>query len=602
MFLPTTQKDMKKRKWDQCDVVIVTPDAYVDHPSFATAVLGRMLESKGYRVGIIAQPKWRDPESFLALGVPKIAFAVSGGAMDSMVMNYTASRIPRGDDAYCEKGDPYFSHKGEGKRYRIRPDRTINVYTNQIRSVCREVPIIIGGIEASMRRIAHYDVWTDSVRKSILFDAKADILIYGMGEYPLVDCIKALSEGQSPETMEIPGTAVIRKSTEDIPKAITLPSFADVRDKKKSFKTAFKLFYKNRDLNPMIQPQDTRSLVQFPRRLLTTEELDYIYALPFERKPHPQYRDIPAFWMIENSVTSHRGCYGRCSFCSITAHQGPEIVSRSRESILEEVKQIASKPGFSGTITDIGGATANMYASSCRIKGCRDHNCLKEDAACKKLISGTKAYLKLLDDARSIKGVKHVFISSGLRYDPALMTDDLIRACIEFHTPGRIKVAPESGSAKVLNLMGKPSPEVFADFLERARTISIKEGLPLKVDPYIIAGHPGEEKAETEETIAFLNTNKLHGNQIQMFTPTPLTRSTAMYYLGYDPITEEVTPAEHDVKRLEERKLQIVNRDISAKKLSARDLNAKMDIRNTYRDTGKSKKSTPSLMKKTSRK
>lgn len=602
MFLPTTQKEMKKRKWDQCDVVIVTPDAYVDHPSFAPAVLGRMLESKGYRVGIIAQPKWRDPESFLALGVPKIAFAVSGGAMDSMVMNYTASRIPRGDDAYCEKGDPYFSHKGEGKRYRIRPDRTINVYTNQIRSVCREVPIIIGGIEASMRRIAHYDVWTDSVRKSILFDAKADILIYGMGEYPLVDCIKALSEGQSPETMEIPGTAVIRKSTEDIPKAITLPSFADVRDKKKSFKTAFKLFYKNRDLNPMIQPQDTRSLVQFPRRLLTTEELDYIYALPFERKPHPQYRDIPAFWMIENSVTSHRGCYGRCSFCSITAHQGPEIVSRSRESILEEVKQIASKPGFSGTITDIGGATANMYASSCRIKGCRDHNCLKEDAACKKLISGTKAYLKLLDDARSIKGVKHVFISSGLRYDPALMTDDLIRACIEFHTPGRIKVAPESGSAKVLNLMGKPSPEVFADFLERARTISIKEGLPLKVDPYIIAGHPGEEKAETEETIAFLNTNKLHGNQIQMFTPTPLTRSTAMYYLGYDPITEEVTPAEHDVKRLEERKLQIVNRDISAKKLSARDLNAKMDIRNTYRDTGKSKKSTPSLMKKTSRK
>ncbi len=602
MFLPTTQKDMKKRKWDQCDVVIVTPDAYVDHPSFATAVLGRMLESKGYRVGIIAQPKWRDPESFLALGVPKIAFAVSGGAMDSMVMNYTASRIPRGDDAYCEKGDPYFSHKGEGKRYRIRPDRTINVYTNQIRSVCREVPIIIGGIEASMRRIAHYDLWTDSVRKSILFDAKADILIYGMGEYPLVDCIKALSEGQSPETMEIPGTAVIRKSTEDIPKAITLPSFADVRDKKKSFKTAFKLFYKNRDLNPMIQPQDTRSLVQFPRRLLTTEELDYIYALPFERKPHPQYRDIPAFWMIENSVTSHRGCYGRCSFCSITAHQGAEIVSRSRESILEEVKQIASKPGFSGTITDIGGPTANMYASSCRIKGCRDHNCLKEDTACKKLISGTKKYLQLLDDARSIRGVKHVFISSGLRYDPALMTDDLIRACIEFHTPGRIKVAPESGSAKVLNLMGKPSPEVFADFLERARNIAIKEGLPLKVDPYIIAGHPGEEKAEAEETIAFLNTNKLHGNQIQMFTPTPLTRSTAMYYLGYDPITEEVTPAEHDVKRLEERKLQIVNRDITVKKQSARELNAKMNIRNTYRDTGKSKKSMPSLMKKTTRK
>ena len=602
MFLPTTKKEMKNRRWDQCDVVIVTPDAYIDHPSFATAVLGRMLESKGYRVGIISQPKWKDPQSFLALGIPKIAFAVSGGAMDSMVMNYTASKIPRGDDAYCEKGEPYFSQKGDAKRYRIRPDRTINVYTSQIRSVCRDVPIIIGGMEASMRRIAHYDWWSDSVKRSILFDSKADILIYGMGEYPLVDCIKALSEGQTPETMEIPGTAVIRKSTEGIPKAITLPSFADVRDKKKSFKTAFKLFYKNRDLNPMIQPQDTRSLVQFPRRLLTTEELDAIYSLPFERAPHPQHTDIPAFRMIENSVTSHRGCYGRCSFCSITAHQGPEIVSRSRESVLREVKKIASKPRFSGTITDIGGPSANMYASSCRIKGCRDHNCLKEEKACKKLISGTKAYLKLLNDAGNIKGVKHVFISSGLRFDPALMDDDLIRACIKYHTPGRIKIAPESGSAKVLELMGKPSPEVFTDFLKRAQDIAAKEGISLKISPYIIAGHPGEEKAETEETIAFLNKNKSHGNQVQMFTPTPMTRSTAMYYLGYDPITEEVTPAEHDVKRLEERKLQIVNRDITIKKLSAREQNAKMEIRSTYRDTGKSKKSMPSLMKKSNRK
>ncbi len=601
MFLPTTKTEMKKRKWDQCDVVIVTPDAYIDHPSFAMAVLGRMLESKGYRVGIISQPKWKDPQSFLELGIPKIAFAVSGGAMDSMVMNYTASKIPRKDDAYCEKGDPYFSQKGDAKKYRIRPDRTINVYTSQIRSVCRDVPIIIGGIEASMRRIAHYDWWSDSVRRSILFDSKADILIYGMGEYPLVDCIKALSEGQSPTTMEIPGTAVIRKSAEGIPKAYTLPSFADVRDNKKSFKTAFNLFYQNRDLNPLIQPQDTRYYVQFPRRLVTPEELDAIYALPFERAPHPQYTDIPAFRMIENSVTSHRGCYGRCSFCSITAHQGPEIVSRSKKSILNEIEQIASKPDFSGTITDIGGPSANMYASSCRIKGCRDHDCLKEEKVCKNLISGTKDYLKLLNEARSIKRVKHVFISSGLRFDPALMGDELISACIKYHTPGRMKVAPESGSARVLNLMGKPSPEIFADFLKRAQKISLKEGLPLKINPYIIAGHPGEEKAETEETIEFLNNNKLYGNQIQMFTPTPLTRSTAMYYLGYDPITEEIAPAEHDVIRLEERKLQIINRDINIKRLSAKEQSAKKEIRNTYPDAVRSKKSMPSLMKKTKR-
>ncbi|WFN34837.1 YgiQ family radical SAM protein [Methanogenium sp. S4BF] len=594
MFLPTTKKEMKNRKWDQCDVVIVTPDAYIDHPSFAMAVLGRMLESRGYRVGIISQPKWKDPQSFLELGIPKIAFAVSGGAMDSMVMNYTASKIPRNDDAYCEKGEPYFSQKGDAKKYRIRPDRTINVYTSQIRSVCRDVPIIIGGIEASMRRIAHYDWWSDSVRRSILFDSKADILIYGMGEYPLVDCIRALSEGQNPDTMEIFGTAVIRKSTEGIPDAVALPSFADVKEKKEAFQEAFTLFYENRDIKTLVQPHDTRSLVQFPRRLLTPEELDAVYALPFKREPHPRYRDIPAFRMIEHSVTSHRGCYGRCSFCSITAHQGPEIVSRSKKSIMQEIEQIASKTGFTGTITDIGGPSANMYASSCKIGGCRDHDCLKEESACKNLISGTKDYLEVLKNAGDVRGVKHVFISSGLRFDPALMDDELIRACIRHHTPGRIKIAPESGSEKVLRLMGKPASKKFMEFLKRAKNISLKEDMPLKVTPYIIAGHPGEEITETEETIRFLNKTKLYGNQVQIFTPTPLTRSTAMYYLGYDPVTGEITHTEKNTKILEERKFKIINGDINAKKPDGHKHDAKKDPRNktkmTHKKTGNLKK------------
>lgn len=564
MFLPTTRKEMNARKWDQCDVIIATPDAYIDHPSFAAAVLGRMLEREGYRVGIISQPKWRDPESFLALGTPKIAFAVSGGAMDSMVMNYTASKIPRRDDAYCEKGEPYFSQKGEGKKYRIRPDRTINVYTSQIRSVCRGVPIIIGGIEASMRRIAHYDWWSDAVRRSILFDAKADILVYGMGEYPLVDCIRALSEGITPETMEIPGTAVIRKCSEDIPHAVTLPSFADVKENKEAFQKAFKLFYENRDRKTLVQLHDTRCLVQFPRRLLTPKELDAIYALPFERAPHPRYKDVPAFRMIEHSVTSHRGCYGRCSFCSIAAHQGPEIVSRSEESILAEIREIASKKGFSGTITDIGGPSANMYGSDCRIGGCPSHDCLKEGHACENLIPGTEEYRELLKKAGDIPRVKHVFISSGLRFDPAIMDDELIRACIRYHTPGRLKVAPESGSRRILHLMGKPEPEVFTAFLKRARKIASIEGIRLKITPYIIAGHPGEERTETKETIEFLLKNNLSGNQTQIFTPTPLTRSTAMYYLGFDPITGEMTPAEQNIKTLEERKYKIIRQDITA--------------------------------------
>ena len=587
MFLPTTKTEMKNRDWDQCDVVLVTPDAYVDHPAFAAAVLGRMLESNGYRVGIISQPKWKDPQSFLALGIPKIAFAVSGGAMDSMVMNYTASKIPRNEDAYCEKGDAFFSQKGDPKKYRIRPDRTINVYTSQIRSVCRDVPVIIGGIEASMRRIAHYDWWSDAVRRSILFDAKADILIYGMGEYPLVDTIRALAEGQTPDTMEIPGTAVIRQSTDDIPDAVVLPSFADVKENKKAFQEAFTLFYQNRDIKPLVQLHDTRSLVQFPRRLLTQKELDAIYALPFTREAHPRYTDIPAFRMIEHSVTSHRGCYGRCSFCSITAHQGPEIVSRSKQSILEEIKQIASKPGFPGTITDIGGPTANMYASSCKIGGCRDHDCLREESVCENLIAGTKDYRRLLRSAGEIEGVKHVFISSGLRFEPVLMDDALIRACIRYHTPGRMKIAPESGSDKVLHLMGKPASKKCMRFLKRTEKIIEAEDLPLKIVPYIMAGHPGEEMAETEETIEFLHTAKLYGNQVQIFTPTPLTRSTAMYYLGYDPITEEVTPTEKNTKALEERKFKIITGDINATRPEARRYDAKQGPKPKPGVTGK---------------
>ncbi len=559
-FLPSSIKDMKKSGYDECDVIIVTPDAYVDHPSFAMAILGRFLQRNGYRVGVLSQPGWKDPESFLKLGVPRIAFAVSGGQMDSMVLNYTATKKPRNEDLFCEGGNPYFSKKGEGKKYRIRPDRVLNVYCSQIKSVCKEKPVIIGGIEASLRRIAHYDYWSGKVRRSILFDSKADMLIYGMGEYPLLDAVRAFESGIPIDEMRIGNSAVPVRSTDGYDDFILLPSYEDVKNSKDDFAKAHLLFEKNRDEKVVFQKQDSRYMIQYPSRKISQEELDFIYESRFMRKPHPDYRDIPAFGMIKNSITSHRGCFGNCSFCSIASHQGPEVISRSRESILNEVRALADMDYFKGTISDIGGPSANMYAAGCSAGGCSRHDCLKEGRGCKHLISGNTEYISLLEDAGKIKGVRHVFVNSGLRFDPCLMDEKFLEKMLKNHISGQMKVAPESGSEKVLKLMNKPETAIFSEFLSLFNRIKKKEGIRKYVIPYIIIGHPGEGETESEETAEFLLENNLKGKQFQIFTPTPATRSTAMYYLGFDPLTGEKTVAEKNLRTLERRKEKLIRK------------------------------------------
>lgn len=560
MFLPTSKKEMQERGIDRCDVVIITPDAYVDHPSFAMAILGRFLEKHGYIVGIISQPEWKNPNNFLELGIPKIAFAVSGGQADSMVINYTATKIPRKEDRFCEDGNPYFSRKGEGKKYRIRPDRTIPVYCNQIKTACKDVPIIIGGIEASLRRIAHYDFWADKIRRSILLDSKADILVYGMGEFPLLETIQALEKGVLPEDIRVCSTAVISRDCTGFEDAAILPSFNEIEASKKHFAEAWRLFEKNDDRSVLIQRYDTRYYIQQPKRRITPEELDYIYDLDFERRPHPKYKRVPAFDMIETSVTSHRGCYGNCSFCAISAHQGKEIVSRSRNSILKEIEKIAGINNFRGTITDIGGPTVNMYGSSCMSGGCTMHDCLKSGAGCRNLVPGTKEYVSILEDALKIRNVKKVQINSGIRYEQCILDDEILGSVIDNYVSGRMKVAPESGSDRVLELMNKPCTEIFDGFYKRFAEVCRKAGKRCTLMPYIIAGHPGEGETELRETAAFLKKYGLPGAQSQIFTPTPLTRSTAMYYLGYDPVTGKTAISEKDRKKLEKRKTYLVNR------------------------------------------
>ncbi|MEA2033983.1 MAG: YgiQ family radical SAM protein [Euryarchaeota archaeon] len=560
MFLPSSLKDMKKSGYDECDVIIVTPDAYVDHPSFGMALLGRFLERNGYRVGILSQPKWKDPESFLKLGVPRIAFAISGGQMDSMVLNYTATKKPRKEDLFCEGGNPFFSKKGEGKKYRIRPDRVLNVYCSQIKSVCKEKPVIIGGIEASLRRTAHYDYWSGKVRRSILFDSKADMLIYGMGEYPLLDAVRAFESGIPIDEMRIKNSAVPVKSTDGYDDFILLPSYEDVKNSKDDFAKAHLLFEKNRDRKVLFQKQDSRYMIQYPSRRISQEELDFIYESRFMRKPHPDYHDIPAFEMIKNSITSHRGCFGNCSFCSIATHQGPEVISRSRNSILNEVKAVADMDYFKGTISDIGGPSANMYAAGCSAEGCDRHDCLKGGHGCKNLISGNREYISLLENAGKIKGVRHVFVNSGLRFDPCLMDKNFLETILKNHISGQMKVAPESGSDKVLKLMNKPVTAIFSEFLSLFNQIKKKEGIRKYVIPYIIIGHPGESEKESEETAEFLFENNLKGKQFQIFTPTPGTRSTAMYYLGFDPLTGEKTVTEKNIRKLEMRKEKTIRK------------------------------------------
>lgn len=536
-FIPTTRKEAKQRNIPEFDVILVTADAYIDHPAFGAAIIGRYLESLNLRVGIIPQPDWKNTEDFTVLGRPGLFFGVTGGNLDSMVALYTAQRKIRSDDAYSEGGIP-------GRR----PEMPTVIYTQRIKQAFKGVPVVIGGIEASLRRIAHYDFYREVVKPSILLDAKADMLVYGNGEAPLRDLVKRLQSGaEFQDIRDIRGTAVPVKGRDKSlhTDAINLPSLEAVRTDKSAFADMTLAILDNLNpyaARPLLQETGTRAVrINPPAIPLTTEELDAVYALPFLRKAHPRYRDeIPALRTVRHSIISHRGCYGGCRFCALTFHQGKIIQSRSRESILSEVEQITSQRKKPVIITDIGGPTANMYMTGCRDQGeknCTRGSCLYPNI-CPRLETDSTAYETVLNDVLSHPGVRGVFINSGVRYDLALKNKSFIRELVRKHTGGHVSVAPEHCSSSVLHLMGKPDINTYMKFRNIFQEIAgQEEAKDIFLMPYLIIGFPGASPETEKELEEFVHRNRIKMEQIQEFTPTPMTPATAMYYTETDIFT-----------------------------------------------------------------
>lgn len=533
--LPINMLEAKQRGWDELDVVFVTGDAYIDHPAFGVPLLARLLEAAGLRVGIIAQPDWRNVEAFRALGRPRLFFAVSAGAMDSMVAHYTAARKIRRDDAYTP-----------GNQHGARPNRATIVYTSCCKSAYKDVPVVIGGIEASLRRFAHYDYWDDNVRRSILLDSKADLLVFGMGELSLLELVNRLRAGEKfQDIKDIRGTAVVAGKTLLSGNVLQLPSYEDVSCSKMKYAEAFKLV--SAQQNPysatmLVQAHGERLLCCNPPSLpLATDMLDSIYALPFSRLPHPSYtRKIVAWEQIKTSVTIHRGCSGGCSFCAITHHQGKFIQSRSETSILSEISGITTQAWAHGVISDIGGPTANMYGSRCSApdggKGCRRDSCLYPQI-CHNLQLSDEKSAKLLESIRKIKSVRSSTVTSGIRYDLLLKQPAYFRELVSHHVGGLLKVAPEHLSDNVTNLMHKPGAKFFVRFLEMFRHESKVLGKRQALVPYLIAGHPGCKLDDMVDLALKLKELGLRVEQVQEFTPTPGTLSTCIYYTGINPLT-----------------------------------------------------------------
>lgn len=528
-FLPINKTDLQARNWDAPDIILVSGDAYVDHPSFGIPLIARVLEAAGYKVGIIVQPDLSNDDALLALGRPRLFFGVSAGNMDSLVNHYTAQRKRRNDDAYSPDGLP-------GKR----PDRASIIYTNHLKRLYKDVPVVLGGLEASMRRLAHYDYWQDKVRSSVLADSKADILVYGMGEKAILEIASQLDNGISAkEIREIAGTVVFAAKA-DVPSPDTLlPSDRDCVDKK-TFWQASRLFWNEHDQNVLYQENGGRMLRHNPPSpALTTQELDAIYALPFERAPHPVYqgKTIPAWEQIKSSITSHRGCYGGCNFCAIAAHQGRQVSSRSRSSITAEAVSLARRAkNGKVTISDVGGPTANMYATRCSQgwpQSCRRRSCLYP-SICSNLSYDHKPQLDLLKAVEAIPGVGHVFVASGVRHDMAVSSPQYIQALASKYTGGRLKLAPEHSEPAVLRLMGKPGREVYESFSQAFYAYCRKAGLKRQIIPYLIIGHPGSDLASAQALRDWLVRHRIIVEQVQEFTPTPMTISTCMYYTGLD--------------------------------------------------------------------
>ena len=535
-FIPTSRAEMDDRGWNELDILFISGDAYIDHPAFGTALLARLLESHGFRVGILAQPDWKNPEALQVMGRPRLFAAISAGAMDSMVNHYTAAKKIRHNDAYTPGGK-------SGKR----PNRAVIAYTAAIKGAFKGLPTVIGGIEASLRRLAHYDYWSDKVRRSILIDSKADLLIFGMAERAILEIAQQLNRGEVLDSMTgIKGTGFVTKTSmnrrEDW---ITLPSFEQLSGSPDAYNQAFKLASEQE--NPfsakvLIQPHGNRNLVVNPPALpLSEEELDQIYDLPFVRQPHPSYSEkIPAFEQIRNSITSHRGCFGGCAFCAITHHQGKTIQSRSEKSILREIEQLTSQDEFHGTISDVGGPTANMYGLSCgnpkAEKVCQRASCLFPNI-CKNLKTDDHQSTRLLGAIRQHKKIKHVFIASGVRYDLLPRQEQYFSELLQYHVGGLLKVAPESTSDPVTKVMRKPGANVFTQFLEEFRQRSQKLGLQQTIVPYLISSHPGCTLNDMIDVALYLKRHHLKVEQVQDFTPTPGSLSTCIYHTGKDPFS-----------------------------------------------------------------
>jgi uncharacterized radical SAM protein YgiQ len=527
--------EMKSRGWTELDVIFVTGDAYIDHPAFGVPLLARLLESLGLKVGIIAQPDWRSKEPFMALGRPRLFFAVAAGAMDSMVAHYTPAKKLRRDDAYTP-----------GNCHGARPNRATIVYTSRLKEAYRDVPVVIGGIEASLRRFAHYDYWEDKVRRSILLDAKADLLVYGMGENPLRELVRRLKGGESFASIkDIRGTVCASTLKPAADGAVELPGYEQVSSDKRAYAESFRLL--SGEQNPgcartVIQPHGDRFLVCNPPAVpLSEQELDALYSLPFVKAPHPSYAaPIPAFDQIKASITTHRGCFGGCAFCAITHHQGKTIQSRSERGVLQELERLAASPWFRGSVSDIGGPTANMFGLSCgdRAAGatCRRDSCLFPKP-CGNLVTDDTKSARLLTKARGISGIKHIAVSSGVRYDLLDRQPRYLRELISHHVGGLLKVAPEHLCDRVTAVMHKPGKAAFERFRELFLKESARIGKRQHIVPYFISGHPGCTISDMVDLALMLKRWGMRVEQVQDFTPTPGTLSTCIYHTGIDPFT-----------------------------------------------------------------
>ena len=537
-FLPVCRQDMEERGWDQVDFVYVIGDAYVDHPSFGHAIISRLLESKGYRVGIISQPDWRDPESIAIYGEPRLAFLVSAGNMDSMVNHYSVSKKRRKTDAYTPGGVM-------GKR----PDHACTVYGNLIRRTYKKTPVILGGIEASLRRLAHYDYWSDSLKRSVLLDSGADMISYGMGERSIAEIADALDAGIPVEELTyIDGTAVKVKSLESVYDAEILPSFEELKNDKREYAKSFYTQYLNTDPftgKRLVEPySDHLYVVQNPpAKPLTETEMDDVYGLPYMRTYHPSYEEaggVPAISEIRFSLTSSRGCFGGCSFCALTFHQGRIIQVRSHDSLIKEAEKITKEKEFKGYIHDVGGPTANFRHPSCKKQMthgvCSNRQCLFP-TPCPNLDADHSDYVKLLKKLRKIPGVKKVFIRSGIRFDYLLADkkNDFLRELCEYHVSGQLKVAPEHVAAPVLSLMGKPEHRVYEEFTRQFDRMNHRIGKEQYLVPYLMSSHPGSGLKEAVELAEYCRELGYMPEQVQDFYPTPSTLSTCMYYTGLDP-------------------------------------------------------------------